>query len=134
MRFNTNYPPDIDRIYFDDTDLLGSNQAGWYDTFDDTIVNSGLNRGYIYVTSVKSSGNTSTIFYVDGSVTNNNTYWTVPVTYVSGNLPSNGEKVTVLFTKTGIQGLQGSQGLSNQGTQGLSGSDDVSIVILSMLF
>ena len=66
LRFNNSTISNVTNLYFDDTDTFGIDQTGWYDTWDDTNVSPGINRGYIYLTSADSSTNVSAVFFVDG--------------------------------------------------------------------
>jgi hypothetical protein len=51
LRFNDSNISNTTELYFDDSNEFGIDQSAWYETWDNTIVNSGLNRGYIYITS-----------------------------------------------------------------------------------
>ena len=102
---------------------MSNDQSNWISSWDDTTLSGGLNRGYIYITSSLSSDTTVNIFEVDGNITDNTTYYTIPVSYISGSLPSQNEEIVVTFTRSGVQGLQGLQGnQGNQGNQGLQGN------------
>jgi hypothetical protein len=51
------------------------------------------------------------IFNISGSIVNNTTYYTIPVTYVSGTaIPSNTEQLSVTFARSGDVGYTGSIG------------------------
>jgi hypothetical protein len=134
LKYNSATIGSVGVIYIDFSDLLGNDQSAWYETWDDTLFSD---RGYVYITSSESSDSNVDVFRVTGQVTRVpavgfilRTYYIIPVEYVSGSLPSSNEKLSLTFTKSGVQGalsnFQGTQGVqgvqSAQGTQGVQGN------------
>lgn len=76
-------------IYFDNVDVSSVNQTTWFDTFDDS--SSTVVKGQLVFNTYNLG---SVIFTVTGAVTAATGYYKIPVTYVSGQLPTTN---TVLF-------------------------------------
>lgn len=107
-------------IYIDNVDSLGVSRTAWYNTWGASTNNL---KGYITIT-----GNSTTninIFAVNGPVVVASGYYKIPVSYVSGSLPTTGTIHVVDFTRAGDQGATGPTGPTGPagliGAQGATG-------------
>lgn len=107
-----------------DTNALGAEIATWDDS-------TSTVRGELKVWKTADPTKFA-IYQVTGSVTDNTTWDSMAVTYVTGNsIPSNGDAVTVLFLRTGDAGTAGSNGAtgatgaSTVGATGATGAGTV---------
>lgn len=87
-----------------DTDNVATDRSADIATWDD--VGSSTNRGRLYIFSA-STGARIGFFTVTGTVTDNTTYQTYSVTYVSGTAPADGTRCFILFVPTGLTGASG---------------------------
>jgi hypothetical protein len=76
-------------VYIDNVDASAINQTAWYDTFDDST--STVIKGQLIFNTFNLG---SVVFDVTGAVTIASGYYKIPVTYVSGTIPT---ADTVLF-------------------------------------
>lgn len=97
IRYNNATIGSVTNIYIDNLNSLGTTQTAWYATWDDTTSSP---RGQITITH---SGGTN-VFNVSGAVTANTGYYTIPVTFVSGTLPTNASSLTLSFTHSAAVG------------------------------
>jgi hypothetical protein len=126
IRYNSGTMSSVSFIYIDNLDSLGNTQTGWYDTWDDSTTTA--TRGTIYLLGTSVGSTTFNVFTVTGAVTPTGGatgYYKIPVSYVSGSLPTNTGSLSVVFSRTGDQGIQGTTGTQGstgtQGTQGIQG-------------
>lgn len=113
FRFNSATTGSITEMYISDLDTNSVDRSSALLTLDDT---AGTDRARIYL-PVGSTGFTVSLT-VTGTITDNTTWLTIPVSFTSGALPSNNELRSVVGVRNGIQGVAGSA----QGTQGLQGT------------
>lgn len=122
------------QLYIHDTDDANANLDAYLTTIDDST--SQL-KGHVRISN-KADSNDFAIFSITGVSTNNTTYFTVPVAYVSGTATGfdNLEDIIVTFARTGDKGdigFTGSQGIvgftGSQGLTGFTGSAGVDGVI-----
>lgn len=111
FRFNSTVTGSITEMYISDLDNGGIDRSGAILFLDDT---PGPDRAKIYLPGPATGFQVS--LTVTGAITDNGTWLTIPVSFNSGALPSNGEQRSFLGVRNGIQGLQGLQGL--QGNTG----------------
>jgi hypothetical protein len=91
----------------------------WYNTWDDS---SSTIRGHI--TIMGASNTTANVFAVTGAVIVGTGYYKIPVSFVSGTIPTNGAVHTVSFSRTGDLG---SAGLAHIATQTFTTVSGVSV-------
>lgn len=90
-----------------ETDNISANVSAYLATWDDST--SSVN-GFIHVSKVGAPG-TFAIFSTSGSLTDNGSYDTFTVAHIaSAGTLANGDSVSVLFYRTGNDGLSGSDG------------------------
>ena len=119
IRYNNSTIGSVTEIYIDDTDSNAVSQTAWYDTWDDS---TSTKKGYLTIQARTSAGVVANIFEVT-AVTNNTTYYTIAVQYISGALPADLASLVADFSRTGDRGLQGAVGSQgSQGSQGQIGS------------
>ena len=123
MRYNNTTIGSVTNLYININDSNGTNLSNYIAQWDDS---TSSNNGYIIIKDNSNFNNLVNVFYVSGTVTlttggeGSGSYYTVPVTYVSGVRPTNGENLAIEFIKTGDLGYTGSRGYS--GSQGYTGS------------
>lgn len=111
LRFNNAVLASVTFLYIDDTEVGGGSVAAWLDSFDDS---AAAIRGYVHVQQPGATG--FAVFGVTGAVVNGTGYRKVPVTFISGAiLPSEDQRVTVLFAPAGATGIDGATGLPGAG-------------------
>jgi hypothetical protein len=116
LQYNNGVIGSVSAIYIDNLDQLGTTQTAWYDTWDDSTTTT--TRGVLTLYS-RDTGTVVNQFQVTGAVTANVGYYTIPVSYITGTLPSNGALLAIEFSRTGNLGAQGAQGATGpQGAQG----------------
>lgn len=107
VRYNNSTPILISYIYIDLLDANNNLQQDWISSWDD--IAGGTYRGVLTLQN-QGGSNSINIFRIAGAVASAGGYARVPVTHVSGTLPSNGETLAVVFSATGPQGIQGLPG------------------------
>lgn len=121
FKFNTTVFSSVTNLYISDTDFLSSDITSFLQTIDDS---SSAIKGTFKITDINNNLNYA-FFQIIGTHTHSggDTYFEVPVAYVSGSLVlNNDDNVYITFARVGDkgdQGIQGTQGV--QGTQGLQG-------------
>ena len=86
-------------------------------------------KGYLLVKENANSNSVFAVFSITGAVVNNTGYYDVPVTNVSGSLPSNNDQLVIEFIRSGdagTSGTNGTSGTSSNGTSGTSGTNGTS--------
>lgn len=83
FRYNSEKLPEISWIYVDNIDISGEDQTKWYSTWDDTT--GAMGRGRISLAALE--GKNIDVFDITGLFVLENSYWKIPVKYVSGSLP-----------------------------------------------
>lgn len=101
VRVNNSTPASITSIFLDNLDANGSDQTTWYQQWDDTT--NVHSKGYIFLAEYRT--NNVLVLRVVGNVTGASGYYKVPVTYVSGSLPTNAANIFVSFAQSGDQGV-----------------------------
>jgi len=96
MRYNNATIASVTSIYLDNQDFLTVSPTAWVDTWG--------NGGKGTLTIKNQSGTLVNIFDVAGVVVDSTGYRTIPVSYVSGTLPSNGTKLFIDFSRNGSGG------------------------------
>jgi hypothetical protein len=105
LRFNNAVVSGVTQIFVDNLDSAGTSIFNWLDGWDDSSHPS--NKG----TLTLRHPNGVTLFTVSGAVVDGSGYRKVPVTYVSGPIPTDTNKVTAVFARTGDTGTAGAAGL-----------------------
>ena len=104
LRTNTN-STGASLIYINAIEYSGQNLGGYISQW---ATSNSLIKGQLYI-KPSGSGTTTSVWNVTG-VTNNTTYYTLDVTYVSGNLPANATQLAINYSKTGDAGTRGGTG------------------------
>lgn len=91
----------ITSIFLDNLDANGDDQTTWYQQWDDTT--NVHSKGYVFLAEYRT--NNVLVLRVVGNVTGASGYYKVPVTYVSGSLPTNAANIFVSFAQSGDQGI-----------------------------
>lgn len=99
VRYNNATIGSVTFLYIDNLDNEGNTQTSWYDSFD---TSTSATKGII--TLRQNGGAVINKFNVTGTVTVAAGYYKIPVTYISGTLPTNNAEVMVTFSSTGDQG------------------------------
>jgi len=105
-------------LYIQDTDDNNVNLDAYLTTID---ASTSQLKGHVRISN-KANSDDFAIFTITANSTNNSTYFTVPISYVSGSASSfsNNEDIIVTFARTGDKGDIGYTG--SQGTTGFTGS------------
>jgi hypothetical protein len=96
----------VTELYISATDADSGDADAFWPTVDDA---SGTIKGQLVFRKANTPA-TALVLDVDGSVTDNTGWWTVPVAYNSGVLPSNADSMLVSFLRAGNNGAAGSAG------------------------
>lgn len=108
IRYNSSTISSVSNIFIDNLDSAGNSQTSWYDTF--TTGGISTNRGTLTIIGNSAGSTVVNTFTVTGTVTVAAGYYKIPVTYVSGTLPTNNDNIVLTFSRAGIQGVQGITG------------------------
>jgi hypothetical protein len=108
----------ITAIYIANSDANSAVASAYIDTWDDST--NAAHRGLIIVKSNTNGDATWTVFQVNGTITGDVNYRQIPVAYIAGTLPSNGEACAIDFVRTGDKGDTGATGAT--GGTGAAGS------------
>lgn len=101
IRFNNGTVASVTMLYIDNETADGLNITGWLDSLDD--VNNTNSRGDLWL-QVDSDPSVFVHFSVTGVVTDGTGYRKVPVAYVQGVLPANGDILGAAFMRAGRDG------------------------------
>jgi len=99
MRYNNSTIGSVTYLYLDNVDITSTLMTGWFTLWDDS---SSSTRGYL--TLVNNSNTKSTIFAITGNVIDGSGYYKIPVSYVAGTLPTNGQQLSITFSRSGDTG------------------------------
>jgi hypothetical protein len=99
VRFNNATIGSVTFIYIDNVDVSSVNQTAWYDTFDDS--SSTVIKGQLVFNTYNLG---TTVFQITGAVTVATGYYKIPVTYVSGTLPTVDAVLFASFYRAGDVG------------------------------
>ncbi len=99
VRFNNATIGSVTFIYIDNVDVSAVNQTAWYDTFDDS--SSTVIKGQLVFNTYNLG---TTVFQITGAVTVATGYYKIPVTYVSGTLPTVDAVLFASFYRAGDVG------------------------------
>ena len=91
-------------LYISETDRLGNNLAGFIQSFDDST--STTTKGVLELIDLTTPAN-RTFLWVSGTVVDNGTYDTIPVTYKSGATSLSAVNIGMLFIPAGDKGSDG---------------------------
>lgn len=117
FRYNNATIASVTYIYIDNVDAAGVTQTSWYTSLDDS---TSTNKGQLIISGATT--NLNNIFNITGAVINGTGYYKIPVSFVSGTLPTNAASYTIDFSRTGDIGIQGPTGpTGSQGIQGIQG-------------
>lgn len=94
LRTNNATVSSTTQVFIDNLDSQGTDQTGWYETFDD---GTATVKGYLYI---QTAGSTALILGVTG-ITAATGYYKLTCTYVSGIRPADGASISVFFTPAG---------------------------------
>lgn len=114
MRFSSGTIASVAWIYIDNEDQAGSDVSAWLDTFDDS---SSSTKGILEILPASPSSSSPLIFSVTGSVINGTGYRKIPVSYISGSLPSNLAELVLSFSRAGDAGSGGGGGATIRPSQ-----------------
>ena len=121
IKYNNASIASVTFIYIDNLDQRGADQTAWYATWDDST--NSTDRGQIIITS-RDTGTVVNSFKITGAVTAATGYYKIPVAYITGAIPSNGNKLSVQFSRSGNAGTSGTSGTN--GSSGTSGGLNIS--------
>jgi len=121
IKYNNASIASVTFIYIDNLDQRGADQTAWYATWDDST--NSADRGQLIVTS-RDTGTVVNSFKITGAVTAATGYYKIPVAYITGTIPSNGNKLSVQFSRSGNAGTSGTSGTN--GSSGTSGGLNIS--------
>lgn len=96
IRYNNATIASVTYIYADNNDVAGTAATGFLDSLDDP---SATPKGQLTVS--EASTGKSAVFNVTGAVVDGTGYRKIPVTWVSGVLPTNGNRVSLFFSAHG---------------------------------
>jgi len=91
-------------LYINETDRLGVNLAAFIQSWDDST--SSTTKGILELIDLTTPAN-RTFLSVSGTVVDNGTYDTIPVTYKSGATSLSAVNIGMLFTPAGDKGADG---------------------------
>ena len=98
MRFNNATIASVTNLYIDNQDFNANSMTAFLDAMDDS---TNTIKGFIIVKGAAAASTQIAIFKVTGAIVDGTGYRKVPVTYLSGSLPANNDKVTISFTANG---------------------------------
>jgi hypothetical protein len=116
IRYNNATIGAVNTIFIDNNDSNSNVQTTWYDSWDDST--NPNQEGYLVIQGAAAGSTVVNIWSVTGAVTVAAGYYKIPVAHISGSIPTNGESITVYFSRTGNQGSQGVQGVAGSGGSG----------------
>lgn len=130
LKFNQSNISTAQSLYIQDVDDNNTNLDAYLTTID---ASTSQLKGHVRISN-KANSNDFAIFAITANSVNNSTYFSVPVTYVSGsaNSFSNSEDIIVTFARTGDKGdigytgsmgFTGSQGVGFTGSQGANAAN-----------
>ena len=132
IRYDNTPPSSVANIYININDINGVNFSSLIALWSSS--NSTV-KGQLIITDNLNTVAFTNVFNITGNVVNNTTYYTIPVTFVSGTaVPANNQTLSIQFTRfgdtvigyTGSQGppvgYTGSQGVGYTGSQGIAGN------------
>ena len=103
------------------TDQNSVNQSAYEAIWANSTTSAA--RGFLLIKDNSNSGTTVNVFQITGAVVDHTTYKTIPVSYVSGSLPTNNLATTINWSRTGDLGATGSTGSTGvTGATGPTGS------------
>lgn len=124
FRFDSTTPASITQLFIDTNEAGGADVSGFVTSWDDS---TGSPRGYLVFQYTSSLTTTPLVMAITGSVTSGTGYYKVPVSHVTGALPSNGTWQVVMWVRTGDVGATGADGADGvtgpTGPQGPAGND-----------
>jgi hypothetical protein len=106
FRYNNATIGSVTSIFIDNVDAANVTQTAWYDTWDDSTTTA--TRGQLVISGATT--NLNNIFTVTGAVTVASGYYKIPVSFVSGTLPTNAVSYVIEFSRTGNIGATGPTG------------------------
>ena len=101
LRYNNGTIGSVTQIYVGVTDANAVNVKAAMQTWDDSTSSV---KGQLYILGAAPSSAVVNVFNITGSITDNTTYLTIPVAYLSGTLPSDTTALAVEFARTGDAG------------------------------
>lgn len=107
FRFNSTTVGSITQLYIDTNEVGGSSAAAFITAWDDS---TSTPRGYLIFQYTSSLTTAPLVMAIEGNVTSATGYYKVPVSHVSGALPSNGTWQVVMWVRTGDTGTAGADG------------------------
>jgi hypothetical protein len=113
IRFNNSTIGSVTFLYINDVDFNSGDNSTWLSSLN------ANNGGRIAIKN--GTNNRNIIFDVAGAPVDATTYYKIPVTYVSGALPSNGTALYLVDSRTGPTGPAGSAATISVGTVGSTG-------------
>ncbi len=119
FRYNNATIASVTQIYLDNLEAGGQDVTSYIDQWDDVATSP---RGHLVIKSNLNGDITVNVFQVTGAIVDGTGYRKVPVTYVSGALPSNAEACVIEFLRTGDTGTTGATGTGQTGPTGPTGN------------
>ena len=129
IRYNNSSIGSVTKIFINEEDINGTNVNDWIESWDDSTTTS--NRGQITIMN-NTLSELGGLFNVTGATIPQlgDGYYEILVQYLDGNIPSNTNSLSVMFSRTGNLGSSGTSGTSGvqgaQGQQGTAGSSGTS--------
>jgi hypothetical protein len=118
FRYNNATIGSVTFIYIDNVDAASVSQTAWYDSWDDSTTTAA--RGQLVISGATT--NLFNVFTITGAVTVATGYYKIPVSFVSGTLPTNSASYVIEFSRTGNTGATGPTGPTGAtGTTGPTG-------------
>lgn len=136
IRYNNATISNVTEVYIDNIDAAGTTVTAWYDSWGTP---AGSTKGYLIIQG-NTGINLTNVFLVTGTPQNQSgTHYLVPVQYLAGVLPANGNGVTVSFSSVGVQGVTGPTGPSGgptgpTGPAGTANYEDDQAVLAQRIF
>jgi hypothetical protein len=116
IRFNNSSISSVGNLYINKLDINGSDFSGFISLWSNSTTSI---RGFVSIKENNNASSIHSIFAVIGNVVDNSTYYTVPVSYISGSIPSINDRLAIDFDRSGRDGVIGATG--SQGNTGATG-------------
>ena len=132
LRFNNATIASVTQVYVNVNDINGTSFASWLASM---AASTTPTKGHLVITNNLNGSAVQSIFSITAA-TNNTTYYTITVSYVSGTIPTNNDPLVAEFNRSGDLGFTGSQGVGFTGSAstvagptGFTGSQGIQGVI-----
>ena len=124
IRYNNSSIGSVTKIFINEEDINEDNVNSWIESWDDSTTTS--NRGQITIMN-NTLSELGGLFNVTGATIPQSGYYEILVQYVDGDIPSNTNSLSVMFSRTGNLGSSGTSGATgSSGTSGIDGTSGTS--------